>query len=230
MPNHVSNEIKITGQEERVAEFFAQAKSSPIVTGARQEELREFSFCGFVPPPNDPDYTSNGCSHGHWGYERSGEIDPNPNCWYAWNPTNWGTKWDAYSVGIGREHTVLDRLARADADASVVEETVQFQTAWAPPTPVFKKIAELYPDCKFEFRWMNEDMYGHGGGYVHAANGELGAETDRVNNPDCPETGALWWALARELRGHTQAMHDDYLAEMAEDERLTAEAEAASNG
>lgn len=247
MPNYVTNEIKIIGPETRVAEFFKQAKatvtSEDFTTKALTTEEVEFSFRGFVPPPDHPDYNTDGCSHRHpspgmaeyikkqFGVDMPtdhpmlkgiNDVDEHPNCWYVWNKENWGTKWDAGDVKIGGEHTILDRLARAGSE--VVEEVVQFDTAWSPPFPVFNKITELYPDCRFVFRWIDEDMQGHGGGQIDTKDGKL---IDEVNDPDDPETGKLWWQLARDLKGYSQDQHDDYLAEVAEEERLTAEAESA---
>lgn len=226
MPNHVTSEIKITGPSERVAEFFNQARKTETQTdfhGNKKEVINEFNFGGFIPPPDHPDYTSGGCSHSHFEYrgDRS-HLDPNPNCWYAWNVENWGTKWGSYDVKVGGSHTILDRLV---ADG-VTTEVVKFDTAWSPPFPVFDKIVELYPDCKFVFRWLDEDSQGSGGGMATAENGEMGEVLSRINDPDDPETGKLWWSLARDLQGYTMEQHEEYLAEVAEDERLTAEAEA----
>lgn len=231
MPNHVTNEIRIIGTEERVAAFFHQAKQTVEemdFQGKRGLVEREFSFCGFVPPPEHPDYTSGGCSHSHLEFRGDkAHLDPNPNCWYAWNPDNWGTKWDAYDVKVGGPNTILDRLARSGV--GLVEEVVQFDTAWSPPFPVFEKITKLYPDCRFEFSWMDEDMRGGGGGFASANHGVLGKVTDRIDDPDDPETGAKWWQLATNLMGYSPERHEERLAEIAEDERLAAE-RAASQG
>jgi len=225
MPNHVTNEIRIIGPEERVADFFQRAKQTVEEMdrqGKRGPVEREFSFRGFVPPPEHPDYTSGGCSHNHFEFHRKvAALDPHPNCWYAWNPDNWGTKWDAYDIKIGGPNTILDRLARSDS--GVVEEVVLFDTAWSPPFPFFQKMVELYPDCRFEFSWMNEDMHGSGGGYVSAKDGVVGDVVDGLSDPDSPETGAKWWQLASNLKGYSTERHNDYLAEVAEDERLSAE-------
>lgn len=228
MPNHVTSEIRIVGTQEEVAQFFEQAKVKEINTdlmGNQSEVVNEFSFAGFIPPPDHPDYTSGGCSHSH--YEFRGDkahLDPNPNCWYAWNVENWGTKWGSYNVRVGGPNTILDRLARADG--GLVEEVVQFDTAWSPPFPVFDKIVELYPNCRFVFSWMDEDKQGSGGGYVEAKDGEMGEPVFGINDPDDPVTGAKWWQLAVNLKGYSKEQHEDYLAEVAEDERLTRERSA----
>jgi len=233
MPNHVTNEIKIIGPEVQVAEFFKQ--------GNVEGDEREFSFKGFVPPPTEGYSSGRGCSHQHpvpgmkEAIKRMLGVDcpddhpmllkqlqpeNHPNCWYVWNQENWGTKWDAYDIVVGGAQTILDRLARAGSET--VTETVQFDTAWSPPFPVFNALIALYPDCRFVFRWMDEDMRGGGGGLCDSKDNKV----ITTNDPDAPETGKLWWQLARDLKKYSREQHDDYMAEVAEDERLTAEAEA----
>ena len=46
--------------------------------------------------------------------------------WYDWRVENWGTKWDGYD-------------GRISDDGS----TFTFDTAWSPPLPIIKKLAEL---------------------------------------------------------------------------------------
>jgi|LakMenEpi03Aug12_release.lakeMendotaPanAssembly.Ray.scaffolds.fasta_scaffold01323_36 hypothetical protein len=47
--------------------------------------------------------------------------------WYSWRVVNWGTKWDGY-----------DGRFNSDDFSSF-----SFETAWAPPLPIIKKLAEL---------------------------------------------------------------------------------------
>ena len=46
--------------------------------------------------------------------------------WYNWRVENWGTKWNGYD-------------GRISDDGS----TFTFDTAWSPPLPIIKKLAEL---------------------------------------------------------------------------------------
>lgn len=48
------------------------------------------------------------------------------NNWYDWRVENWGTKWNGYD-------------GRISDDGS----TFTFDTAWSPPLPIIKKLAEL---------------------------------------------------------------------------------------
>ena len=234
MPNHVTNEIRITGTRDQIKAFLDRGR----FVGLNDEQ--DFSFRGFVPPPLHPDYITDGCRHRHpfpgmaelIKQQLGPNVDPNnpllrdsqkpdkhPNCWYVWNRDNWGTKWDCYSIKIGNEKSVLDQLATAGDDRLV--EVVQFDTAWSHPAPVFEAIADQFSDCAFEFSWMNEDMYGHGGGYVRFKDGVFGDTVDGINDPNHPETGKLWWSLVKTHRGHSWEQHLERCKEAAEDAQLS---------
>lgn len=63
--------------------------------------------------------------------------------WYDWSSANWGTKWNAYS-------SVTDPEGEADSCR------IKFDTAWAPPLPVLKRLAELEPTLAFNYVAVNE--------------------------------------------------------------------------
>lgn len=54
--------------------------------------------------------------------------------WYDWSIANWGTKWNSYDFSIKSEAPF----------------TIQFDTAWSFPEPVFRKMAEMFPGLRFE--------------------------------------------------------------------------------
>lgn len=60
--------------------------------------------------------------------------------WYGWRNANWNTKWNA-------------------CDASYTNGVLYFETAWDFPTPVMKKLSEMYPDITmiFEVEYEGED-------------------------------------------------------------------------
>jgi hypothetical protein len=55
--------------------------------------------------------------------------------WYEWSEAHWGTKWNACHSSC------------KDEDGSLV---CFFDTAWAPPEPVWKKLGEIFPALDFE--------------------------------------------------------------------------------
>ena len=65
--------------------------------------------------------------------------------WYDWCVGNWGTKWNAY-------------------DGTSNESSVVFCTAWAPPLPIVKRLAELTGET-FVLDYLEEGM-GFGGRYT----------------------------------------------------------------
>ena len=78
--------------------------------------------------------------------------------WYDWCYANWGTKWNAYGYD-GYE------------PASMPDDCIWFQTAWAEPKPVIEALARRYPDITIEHEWANEDL-GEGCGRRVYENGD----------------------------------------------------------
>lgn len=74
--------------------------------------------------------------------------------WYSWRCENWGTKWNA------REPQWVDN------------DTIVFETAWNCPKPIFKKLAETFPDIGIFVKYADEDI-GFNCGTLEYADGEL---------------------------------------------------------
>jgi len=64
------------------------------------------------------------------------KIEPIGNVpdWYEQRMNKWGTKWIGYDLNIGG--SILD-----------------FYTAWSPPVPIIKKLAELHKDIAFRLEY-----------------------------------------------------------------------------
>ena len=62
--------------------------------------------------------------------------------WYSWRVENWGTKWEGY-------------YGRFNSDDF---SSFTFDTAWAPPLPVIKKLAELTGET-FILEYIEEGMF-----------------------------------------------------------------------
>jgi len=62
--------------------------------------------------------------------------------WYGWCIANWGTKWNAYSLG------------EDPAD----DGTIAFYTAWNCPEPVVAELSRKYPDVRVVLEWADEDI------------------------------------------------------------------------
>jgi hypothetical protein len=68
--------------------------------------------------------------------------------WYDWSVANWGTKWNA--GGVDREEMMVDYDEDVD-DTGIAIFT--FDSAWAPPIGVFRKLKEIHPDLFIEGRY-----------------------------------------------------------------------------
>ena len=78
--------------------------------------------------------------------------------WYDWNLANWGTKWDVCNPSVQTTDN---------------EITLKFETAWSTPEPIFKKLAEQYPDLMIDIDYADEDL-GYSCGNYSYVDGEWG--------------------------------------------------------
>jgi hypothetical protein len=69
------------------------------------------------------------------------EPKPEVEDWYGWRLENWGTKWTGYDGRFNEDHT-----------------TFTFNTAWNPPLPIIKKLAELTGE-KFILEYIEEGIF-----------------------------------------------------------------------
>jgi hypothetical protein len=87
--------------------------------------------------------------------------------WYEWSCANWGTKWNSLSFGIDESRDEILRF--------------HFDTAWSFPTPIFQKLATMFPTLRFECACYDE--CGNFAGFG-AFNGEpafeIGEATDEL--------------------------------------------------
>ena len=74
------------------------------------------------------------------------------NNWYDWSVENWGTKWNSVC-------------------AFVKNNTIFFETAWSPSSPVIAALAKKYPTMRFE-HYFHEVLAGYQGQEIYE-NGEL---------------------------------------------------------
>ena len=86
--------------------------------------------------------------------------------WYDWSNEHWGTKWNASDSTITVEYD--------DEDNYVV--SYSFQTAWAPPLPLYEALAEQNPNINM---YVCFDESGMGfAGWRYYRDGELISEHD----------------------------------------------------
>lgn len=83
--------------------------------------------------------------------------------WYDWCCENWGTKWDAYEVDVD-----------IDLECDDPYITINFQTAWGSPFPIFESILKQYPGVSLRGCWADENI-GSNCGEIVTANGKIAA-------------------------------------------------------
>lgn len=82
--------------------------------------------------------------------------------WYDWSWENWGTKWNAGEPFWRDSSTLI------------------FETAWSCPEPIFKKLAETFPDVGIHVKYADEDI-GYNCGSLEYSGGK---QTDVYFEPD----------------------------------------------
>lgn len=98
-----------------------------------------------------------------------------PN-WCEWMIVNWGTKSAAYETGL------------------VGYDTIIFNTEWDRAMPIISKLAEMYPDISFFYRWADRTL----GENVGMAKFKGGKE---VSDEFCEEGSCGAYELAADLWG-----------------------------
>ena len=215
MPNHVTNVLTITGDnDQRVKELMDTLFDND----------GNFDFDNFLPMPNElSEVTSpvrivsederNALIAEYERKELAGELHPFDSktfpltqelqdeyiarfgCdnWYDWANENWGTKWGAY-----------DSHRNSDDECT-------FMTAWNTPFPAMVKLSEMYPDLVFTVQYADEDFGYNVGEYTIIAG-------DVINeySPAGGDIEAL--KMAMEITGDDYVIDADYINEVYEDE------------
>jgi len=147
MPNHCENDLYISGSDADVAALLA-------LIGADQEPPK-FDFNALIHYPEKFRQMDAECPQWNvpsaervellaaykakWGTEGDGFNAGG----YDWCVANWGTKWNAYNVQR-RDHGRIS--------------CVTFETAWAPPMPVIKALAERFPAVTISIEYFERGM------------------------------------------------------------------------
>jgi hypothetical protein len=168
MPNHVTNILRICGDESLVSKIKKEISSGigEIVSfidfnkiDPLPEELRET----FSPPRiiSREDYEKQESERANGNKVDRGITEEmwldfekrfGASCWYDWQKKNWGTKWNAYSQTLEKNGDI------------------RFKTAWSTPSLLMIKLSVKYPEAEFFVRFACEDT-GYNVGEYKTING-----------------------------------------------------------
>jgi Ferredoxin-like domain in Api92-like protein len=87
--------------------------------------------------------------------------------WYDWCCNNWGTKWNAVDPALKRTRN---------------HARFNFSTAWAPPIPVIKKLAELFPALRLRLNYWEGGM-GFKGRIIYESGVEVSNTESKYSGP-----------------------------------------------
>ena len=212
MPNHIMNQLHLSGNQKRIDELLESVKgeesvldfnkiipmpeSLRIECGSRTDRglkaykdfVYIYTFAGTeekdllsIPKEKEeiflkerPDIQRDEWELGRTAFQN--EQKYGAPTWYQWAKNAWGTKWSAYNAEIAEDNTII------------------FNTAWSRAMSVIRKLAENFPDIKFEYCWADEDL-GVNTGMAEFENGEI--MHDEFFEPQSKEA----YELAAELWG-----------------------------
>ena len=133
MPNWTSNKLEIFGSKEEVARFVEHVGQN-------------MDFEKIIPPPANM-FRENLGEEEKRECKKKGIPD-----WYEWQCENWGTKWNAKQ----------DKPVEVWETPDLMVATYEFDTAWATPEPVIRRIIKDWPELEVTGGWIDEGYEGCG--------------------------------------------------------------------
>lgn len=131
MPNHVTNILTFSGNEETLKKMISEIAFS--------EKKYTFDFNSVVPIPEN-------VYKGDFSLEEK-ELFGKLN-WYDWCTENWRTKWNSYDY-----EDEAEREKRWEE-----KKELKFLTAWSAPHPTIVALSNKYPNIQIDHKWADEDM------------------------------------------------------------------------
>ena len=148
MPNWCDNSVRIRGSKEDIAAVKEKLNGPNNMV---------FDFNAIKPMPqallnvSAPAKMHEDPQKVEFNKKKYGAVD-----WYDWANNQWGTKWNASEAQLSEED----------------EENIvyTFQTAWAPPMPVYEEFTRQWPNLKI---YVSYDESGMGfSGWTCYVNGQ----------------------------------------------------------
>ena len=159
MPNWTKNEVTFTSVKttniKKIKEIFE--KGSPFNQLIKEPNWEEIPLKGNERvwynkskrygkkgelPVNETITYNDGSIHSYRRFKSTQEQDCR---WRNWRNDKWGTKWD-----IPKDEIEITEISNG-------EIFIEFNTAWCPPLPIFKKIKQRFKDVNVEWYAQDED-------------------------------------------------------------------------
>ncbi len=140
MPNWCENDLYVRGTKEELAKFKEAVKG----TNHQGEEVL-ITEEKIIPYPDKFKELDRVAAEYHKAHPAPEDYFKGPKDGfnqggYEWCNENWGTKWGFGNVEL-----------RSEEDQ---ELEYGFETAWAPPEPLIKKLGEMFPQLEFELKYF----------------------------------------------------------------------------
>jgi hypothetical protein len=177
MPNWVYNTLTVSGDPDELKKFADKARQQHETRWLSEqwtwnEEVKAntkiedkdrkilsvmsdespISFWNFIAPPTESLEDYFGTAGFVEGVGFTGDKNDESAGWYAWNSSNWGTKWDVSDESVS---TKFDEM-----DDTTTELRYYFSTAWSIPTPVFEAMVVQHPELDFHLHSTEEQGWG----------------------------------------------------------------------
>ena len=172
-------------------------------------------FQYIAPMPSELEGTTKGNKPPEWQVDNSGILIDRYGAdnWYDWQCNNWGTKWDVYC------NNIKDWFVKKEWKGPY-HITLEFDTAWGPPTEAIKRLKMSYA-AQISVARIQYVAEGDFCGIYDASTGEQIEDTEFVDNPDLPKLAAAFKKYGWDY-GWIQEEVEDRVNEVAEyhNERL----------
>lgn len=165
MPNHVSNRLEFKAFSED--DWRKEDAAFKQLQALMKTDDRPFDFNVLIPYPDTFKVLDDKRRELEKtvGFHEAFKVKDGYNSGgYEWCIANWGTKWNAYDIGI-------------------TYDAVYFQTAWATPLPIWAEISKRFPDLQVIIEYADEDRGNNCGRMVYL-NGEQIEWVDMSMRPD----------------------------------------------
>ena len=141
MPNWCSNEVQIDGNEKDIAKF-----KEECFTDHKGVAVLDFSK---VLPEPDYDKPKKDGTHNNGVQTEPSSVMPD---WWTWRNDNWGTKWNLVPNHDG------DLTAYMTVEDGEDYISLEFDTAWSPPSGIYEAIVEKYPDLDINWFYREDGV------------------------------------------------------------------------